>query len=292
VLLSADGENGGKGRVYLFFGRTRAEWVAMMTGSESGVSFVPVDSADRIIEGDTTITTATNTFFGRRRGQANLGDLDGDGRPELSLSSPLDTVNRVYIYSGAVLQARTGATPAERTLTAADVLQTLTRGPSSTGGPNGFGVDVVGGVNFTGGPAKDLVVSHPETNVLRVFPDGGASGFVMPESSTNVAPDASITAKRFFGYSLASADINQDGLPDLIAGESPNGGSSAWILYNRGGSGAPFDPVAGDGFAQSRFKGIKMLGAGVVTGDFNGDGAPDVAAGDPLDTPGKITIWY
>ena len=226
VLLSADGENGGKGRVYLFFGRTRAEWAALMTGNESGVSFVPVDSADRIIEGDTTITTPTNTFFGRRRGQANVGDLDGDGKPELSLSSPLDTVNRVYLYSGAVLQARTGATPAERTLTAADVLQTLTRGPSSTGGLNGFGVDVVGGVNFTGGPAKDLVVSHPETNILRVFPDGGASGFVQVESSTNVAPDASITAKRFFGYSLASADINQDGLPDLIAGESVNGGSS------------------------------------------------------------------
>jgi hypothetical protein len=292
VLLSADGENGGKGRLYLFFGRTRANWLVAATGNESGVSFIPVDNADRILEGDTTLT-ATNTFFGRRRGQANVGDLDGDGKPELSLSAPLDTINRVYIYSGSVLQARTGATVAERTLTVADALQTLNRGPPSTGGLNGFGVDVVGGVNFTDGPAKDLVVSHPETSVLRIFPEGGATGFVQAEKSITVGPaDSSVTGKRFFGYSLSSMDINQDGLPDLVVGENATTGSSAWILYNQGGSGAPFDTVAGEGFNQSRFKGIKALGAGVVTGDFNGDGAPDVAAGDPFDTPGKITIWY
>lgn len=291
VLLGADAENGGKGRVYLFFGRSRADWTAAATGNEGGVLFVPVDSADRIIEGDTTLT-ATNTFFGRRRGQANVGDLDGDGKPELTISSVNDTVNRVYVYSGSVLMARTGATPAARTLTAADVLQTLERGPTSTGGVNGFGVDVVGRVDFTGGPAKDLVVSHPEMGTLRVFPDGGAMGFVQPESSTTPAADGSVTGKRFFGYSLATADLNQDGLPDLVVGESATGNSSAWVLYNRGGSGAPFDPVAGDGFSQSRFKGIKALGAGVVTGDFNGDGTVDVAAGDPLDTPGKISIWY
>ncbi len=295
VLFSADRENSvaGRGMVYLFFGRTRADWVAAATGNESGVSFVPVDNADRIFEGDATLSASGTILFGRRRGQANVGDLDGDGKPELSLSAPLDTINRVYIYPGSVLEARTGATPAERTLTVADALQTLTRGPSSSGGQNGFGVDVVGRVDFTGGPAKDLVVSQPETSILRVFPDGGATGFVQSEKSITVgASDSSITGKRFFGYSLASADINQDGLPDLIAGENATTGSSAWVLYNRGGSGAPFDSVAGEGFNQSRFKGIKTLGVGVVTGDFNGDGAPDVAAGDPFDTPGKIVIWY
>ncbi|WP_257448823.1 VCBS repeat-containing protein [Archangium lipolyticum] len=292
VLLSADGENGGKGRVYLFFGRTRANWVAASTGNESGVTFVPVDKADRIIEGDTSLNVGTNTYFGRRRGQANVGDLDGDGKPELSISSPYDKVNTLYIYPGSILMARNGATVAERTLTVADTLQRLTYGPVSTGGLNGFGVDVVARVNFTGGPARDLVVSQPESNTLRLFPDGGASGFVQPEWSVTVANDPSITVKRFFGYTLASADINQDGLPDLVTGESMTTSASAWILYNRGGTGAPFDLVAGEGVAQSRFKGVKALGAGVVTGDFNGDGAPDVAAGDPFDTPGRITVWY
>jgi hypothetical protein len=34
------------------------------------------------------------------------------------------------------------------------------------------------------------------------------------------------------------------------------------------------------------------LGLTVASGDFNGDGLPDVAAGDSQSTPAKVEVWY
>ncbi|MBU8896139.1 FG-GAP repeat protein [Corallococcus sp. M34] len=295
VLLSADGENGGRGRMFLFFGRSRADWLAVATGHEAdNVPFIPMDSADRIIEGtEAPITPATSTLFGRRRGQASVGDLDGDGHPELSLSVPNDKFNLVYIFRGSLLLSRSGPNVADRTLLATEALQTLTLGAPGGGGPNGFGVDVVGASNFGGTAAVDLVVSQPSVNRVNFYLDGTTAGFsAQPAYSLQVADDASVSGARFFGYVLASADLNGDSLPDLVVSEAATAGSSVWVLYHGASGPMPFDAVAGDGFAQARFKGIKSLGSGLALGDFNGDGAVDVAAGDPFDTPGKITVWY
>lgn len=67
------------------------------------------------------------------------------------------------------------------------------------------------------------------------------------------------------GWGLATTDLNGDGEPDLIVGDT--NGNLAALLGN------------GDGtFREGSFDALGLNGYGVAVADFNGDGIPDVAA--------------
>jgi hypothetical protein len=66
----------------------------------------------------------------------------------------------------------------------------------------------------------------------------------------------------------------------------------AYIFYHRGVAGSEFDAGVGIAFSQSRLTSSTALGIGVASGDFNGDGLPDVAAGDSQSTPARVEVWY
>jgi hypothetical protein len=273
-ILTSHAENPPK--VYLFYGRSQDAWRALGTGCTASAScVVPTSSADKVF------TAAAGTpFFGRSRGYVRLGDITGDGVPDFTLPTSHETLNNVYVYSGATVRSLPGTA-----VSLSDALQVLHQGPNTTAnGINGFGVDAVGGVDLAGGAGLDVVVGQALLNKVFVYRDGSASGFA--------TPPLVISGGGRLGNSVAQGDLNGDGRPDLAIGQNLLSGSSAFVFYNRGVAGAEFDTLQENGFAQSKLESTSSLGITLSILDFNGDGKPDLAVGDNQSNPARVVVYY
>jgi FG-GAP-like repeat/Calx-beta domain len=86
-------------------------------------------------------------------------------------------------------------------------------------------------------------------------------------------------------FSIAAGDVNGDGLPDLIVANNGVGNNSISVLTNNGNGtfGAPTSIPVGSG----------NLVESVVTGDFYGNGAVDIASANSFGTAGVngVTIF-
>lgn len=286
VLLSGAFESTGVGRVYLFYGRSRAQWEALRVDASTNgpctvgsiACFIPATQADRIFNGEAT----SDRTFGRMRALVSLGDITGDGYGDFTIPNSRDTVNRFFVFSGDAVRTA----PAPLAIPTSLALQTLAVTPGLDRARfDGFGTEAIGGVDLAGGPGLDLVLSHPAANRVYVYPNGGPTGFT--------APPLIISGGAAFGNGLAAGDINADGRLDLVIGTNVTAGGALWVFFNRGVPGAEFDSQA-VGLNQARLapEGATALGVSVAVGDFNGDGRPDVAAGDNLDSGGRVRIWY
>jgi large repetitive protein len=271
-ILSSHAESPPK--AYLFYGRSQDAWRALGTGCTSTAScVVPSSAADRIFT-----APAGTTFFGRSRGYVRLGDITGDGISDFTIPASHETVNNVYVFSGATVNSKPG-------LTLADAVQTLTQGPNTGGvNQNGFGVDGAGGADFAGGAGLDLAVGQAFYNRAWVYRDGGPTGFT--------TPPLMIQGATRFGNSVARGDLNGDGRPDLAIGQNVNTQGSAFVFYNKGTPGAEFDTVQEDGFWQSKLASPTALGVSLTLLDFNGDGKLDLAAADTQSNPARVVVYY
>jgi hypothetical protein len=114
----------------------------------------------------------------------------------------------------------------------------------------------VGDFNATG--VLDIAMGDYSTGAIVVLQGNGDGTFQQQQSYSIPAPSDP--------YGIVVADVNGDGLPDLVIAQN-NGQSLVTVLLNNGDFGFQAAQNFGTGGSQS-----------VVVGDFNGDGFPDIAA--------------
>ncbi|XP_061062173.1 integrin alpha-7 isoform X6 [Eubalaena glacialis] len=124
-----------------------------------------------------------------------------------------------------------------------------------------FGFSIDSGKSLVRAEELSFVAGAPRAN------HKGAVVILRKDSASRLVPEVMLSGERLtsgFGYSLALADLNNDGWTDLVVG-------------------APY-----------YFERQEELGGAVlaVLGDLNQDGFPDLAVGAPFDGDGKVFIYH
>jgi len=146
--------------------------------------------------------------------------------------------------------------------------------PYDIGGTQSF-VVIVSDVNLD--KKVDLVVADRGSDTVSVLLGHGDGTFKKAIVSSVVPPNVTFPNKGrpWFGpYAVAVADINQDGVPDIV---TPNFlGDSVTILLGIGNG--HFDPAIELKFgAPTDPQFMFTTPYGIFAADFNGDGNPDFA---------------
>ncbi|XP_030876013.1 integrin alpha-7 isoform X2 [Leptonychotes weddellii] len=124
----------------------------------------------------------------------------------------------------------------------------------------------------------------------------GAVVILRKDSASRLVPEVVLSGERLtsgFGYSLAVADLNNDGWADLVVGapyffeRQEELGGAVYVYMNQGGHWAGVSPLRLCGSPDSMF-GISLA----VLGDINQDGFADIAVGAPFDGDGKVFIYH
>jgi len=276
------------GRVYVYLGRTQAQWAALATEIEGdGVGFVSVHQADAVIQGPAPVAGQV-ALFGRDAGGTSVGDLNGDGVPEIAVAASRSSVGTVYIFSGAFIASRQGPTLDERAIVLDDAIQILSEPLTSTLN-QGFGFEMRGSINLSGTESPDLLVSLSRKSQIFLY-EAQSNGLFGPSTLLFEGP-----ADRYFGNGLASGDVNGDGVPDLVVGENPPVGvteSEGWVMYHQGGGTEPFGRRIPN-FTMSRLRSAHpSRGLDVEVVDLTGDGLPDVVTTEMLNPPGRVYVRH
>ena len=208
-------------------------------------------------------------FFGGAL--ANVGDVSGDGVPDLAVGAVNQEVDgqrevgRAFVFSGA-----TGA-----------LLLTLDNPDPQRLGLSGFGGAVAGVQDINRDGVPDLAVGAYQARVNGLFDQGqvfifsGATGAPLL-TLDNPSPQGDA----IFGLSVAGVqDVNRDGVPDVAVGayRQDVGGilNQGQAFVFSGATGALLLTL--DNPAPQRNSGFGRSVSGI--GDVDGDGAPDLAVG-------------
>jgi hypothetical protein len=209
---------------------------------------------------------------------APAGDIDGDGVADLLLAADRakaggNDAGEVYLFLGPHT-AGAGAYTADLRLigeVAYDLAGGAIRGiPDATG--DGTPDLLIGATGYGDGGFQNRGAIY--------VADGGARGIVDLGASPLRVYGESLLER--LGASVDGADVNGDGVADLVAGAwgAPAGAAAGavFVLYGplSGNVSAADADVRLDGSAAG-----DLAGSAVAIGDHSGDGAPDLAVGAP-----------
>ena len=215
---------------------------------------------------------------------AAIGDIDGDGAPDLMLGETAPTPSvQGFLATDNDWASGVGGVPSFR-------LPTVP-------GQNSFGFSIASGADITGDDIDDLVVgAYGGGGAINVYdsrtaywiPDQPALVSSVPPLQTIVGLDDGTgpgdTHGDQFGVQLALGHLDADPYADLVVGANRAGTNDQGQVQVLRGSptGLAADPQIEDG--DTRYD---MLGYAVaIPGDIDGDGYNDIAAGAP-----NIAAW-
>lgn len=184
---------------------------------------------------------------------ATLGDVDGDGIPDVAASALQPAMSPDHDSGPGYIAALSGAT-GETLFKASgdDATLDLGRQLAPLGDLNGDGL-------------PDLAASAPSSQVVVYL--SGRTGSVLHRMEDLGAG---------FGGALAPAgDVNGDGLPDLLVGAPLDSRGAALAGAVHVLSGADGTPLL---IARGTEGGLRLGGAVASVADLDGDGVPDIAA--------------
>ncbi|XP_004773092.1 integrin alpha-7 isoform X2 [Mustela putorius furo] len=153
-----------------------------------------------------------------------------------------------------------------------------------------FGFSIDSGKGLMRAEELSFVAGAPRAN------HKGAVIILRKDSASRLVPEVMLSGERLtsgFGYSLAVADLNNDGWADLVVGapyffeRQEELGGAVYVYLNQGGHWAGVSPLRLCGSPDSMF-GISLA----VLGDINQDGFADIAVGAPFDGDGKVFIYH
>jgi hypothetical protein len=213
--------------------------------------------------GAATESFATQQTFATGTGPAfvALGDTNGDGLPDLVAANQGDSTVSVLLST---------MVPGAATIT-----PNFSSASTSAVGAGPFAV-AVGDVNGDGKP--DIVVANSVDYTLSVLLNTTAPGAVTPSFAT---PQVFKTGSYPVGVALA--DINGDGMPDVILANV--GDNTVSVLLNTTAPGATTAA-----FADQQTFATGSYPVAVAVGDFNGDGKPDLAVVNEGDSTVSVLL--
>ena len=230
---------------------------------------------------------------------AGVGDLDGDGIPDIAVGAPGDDsggASRGAIH--VMLMNRDGS-----------VKSTAEINDGTAGGPSlanydkfGASVSGIGDLDRDGIPDIAVGASGDDSggsdrgtiHVMFMNRDGSVKRTV--EINDGTAGGPALSDNDQFGASVAGiGDLDRDGIPDIVVGApgDDSGGASRGavhvMLMNRDGS-VKSTAVINDGTAGGpSLSDNDQFGASVASiGDFDGDGVSDIVVGAPGDDSGGV----
>ena len=192
--------------------------------------------------------SATDSTTGSEPVSVAVGDLNGDGRPDLAIADNGASIVSVLLDTTAP-GATTPSFSAKKDFATGSA-------PSSV---------ALGDLNGDGRP--DLVVTNNQSNTVSVLLDTTAPGATTPSFATKV--DFATGATPSF---VAIGDLNGDGMPDVVVADAILGAGTISVLFNTTAPGATTPTFASKVDIATGSEPVSL-----ALGDLNGDGRLDVA---------------